>query len=214
MGQAGLARPRHIPKKYLDEAIADDYYPRLKREYDYLAHKFSLTPMDAQAWKFLRLRPQNFPHVRISQLTELYHAQTAGLSHLLEAESLEDPAPVFSTHATPYWESHYTFGSPGMRNTKALSAGSLNLIVINTVVPVLYAYGQTHHNETYCERALHFLESLKAENNYIIRQWAELGIKVESATDSQALIQLKKAYCDRNYCLHCRFGYEYLRSKQ
>lgn len=214
MGQAGLLDLDTIPKKYLDEAIADDYYPRLKREYDYLAHKFSLTPMDAQAWKFLRLRPQNFPHVRISQLTELYHAQTAGLSHLLEAESLEDLHRMFSTHATPYWESHYTFGCPGMRNTKALTPGSLNLIVINTVVPVLYAYGQTHHNETYCERALHFLESLKAENNYIIRQWAELGIKVESATDSQALIQLKKAYCDRNYCLHCRFGYEFLRSKQ
>lgn len=211
MGQAGLLDIDTIPRKYIDEAIADDYYPRLKREYDYLAHKFALTPMNGGAWKFLRLRPQNFPHVRISQLVELYCSGSAGLSRLLEAETLEDLHRILSTHATPYWESHYTFGCPSVRNTKALTANSLNLIVINTVVPVLYAYGRMHGNEAYCDRAQHLLESLKAENNHIIRLWAELGIKVESATDSQALIQLKKEYCDRNYCLHCRFGYEFLK---
>lgn len=213
LGQAGLLNLDTIPPKYRDEAIADDYYPRLRREYDYLAHKFSLSPMNAQEWKFLRLRPQNFPHVRISQLAELYYTQTAGFSRLLEAETLEDLHGMFSTHATPYWESHYTFGCPSSKNQKTLTAGSKNLIVINTVIPVLYAYGQTHDNTSCCDRALQFLESLKAENNYIIRLWKELGIKVESATDSQALIQLKKEYCDRNYCLHCRFGYEFLKSK-
>ena len=90
MGQAGLLDFETIPKKYRDEAIDDDYYPRLKREYDYLAHKFALTPMDAAAWKFLRLRPQNFPHVRIAQLTQLYYNQTAGFSRLLEARTLEE----------------------------------------------------------------------------------------------------------------------------
>lgn len=113
----------------------------------------------------------------------------------------------------PYWESHYTFGCPSHKNAKALTAGSLNLIAINTVVPLLYAYGQTHGNDKYCERALQFLEPIKAENNYITRQWAECGIKVDNASDSQALIQLKKEYCDRKYCLHCRFGYEFLKRK-
>ena len=213
MGQAGLLDFETIPKKYRDEAIDDDYYPRLKREYDYLAHKFALTAMDAAAWKFLRLRPQNFPHVRIAQLTQLYYNQTAGFSRLLEARTLEELHDMLSTHATPYWESHYTFGCPSHKNAKALTAGSLNLIAINTVVPLLYAYGQTHGNEKYCERALQFLEPIKAENNYITRQWAECGIKVDSASDSQALIQLKKEYCDRKYCLHCRFGYEFLKRK-
>ena len=213
MGQAGLLDFDTIPKKYRDEAIDDDYYPRLKREYDYLAHKFALTPMDAAAWKFLRLRPQNFPHVRIAQLTQLYYNQTAGFSRLLEARTLEELHDMLSTHATPYWESHYIFGCPSHKNTKALTVGSLNLITINTVVPLLYAYGQTHGNDKYCERALQFLEPIKAENNYITRQWAECGIKVDSASDSQALIQLKKEYCDRKYCLHCRFGYEFLKRK-
>lgn len=198
MGQAGLLDFDTIPKKYRDEAIDDDYYPRLKREYDYLAHKFALTPMDAAAWKFLRLRPQNFPHVRIAQLTQLYYNQTAGFSRLLEARTLEELHDMLSTHATPYWESHYTFGCPSHKNAKALTAGSLNLIAINTVVPLLYAYGQTHGNDKYCERALQFLEPIKAENNYITRQWAECGIKVDSASDSQALIQLKKSIATGN----------------
>ena len=213
MGQAGLLDFDTVPKKYRDEAIDDNYYPRLKREYDYLAHKFSLQPMQPATWKFLRLRPQNFPHVRISQLAQLYYNQTAGFSRLLEAQTIEDIHALLATHATPYWESHYTFGCPSLKNAKRLTPNSLNLLIINTVVPVLYAYGQTHGNDSYCERALRLLEPIKAENNYITRQWAECGIKVDNAADSQALIQLKKAYCDRNYCLHCRFGYEFLKQK-
>lgn len=214
MGQAGLLDLDTIPEKYRKEAVEDGYFLRLKQEYDYLAHKFSLSPMDAGVWKFLRLRPQNFPHVRISQLALLYYLQSTGFSRILEAETLEDLHRTLSTHVTTYWESHYTFGCPSYRNAKTLTANSLNLIVINTVVPVLYAYGQSHGYEQYCERALKLLEPIKAENNYITRQWAACGIKVESATDSQALIQLKKEYCDRRYCLHCRFGYEFLKRKQ
>ncbi|MCD8318899.1 MAG: DUF2851 family protein, partial [Paraprevotella sp.] len=213
MGQAGLLDFATIPKKYRDEAIDDDYYPRLKREYDYLAHKFALDPMQAEAWKFLRLRPQNFPHVRISQLARLYYNQTAGFSQLLEAQTTEELHAMLATHVTPYWESHFTFGGPSPKRGKSLTVNSLNLIIINTVVPLLYAYGQTHAHGGYCEQALKFLEPIRAENNYITRQWADCGIKVDSATDSQALVQLKKEYCDRNYCLHCRFGYEFLKRK-
>ena len=214
LGQAGLLDLDTVPKKYRDEAIDDGYYPRLKREYDYLAHKFGLAPMDPAAWKFLRLRPQNFPHVRIAQLAQLYYAQTAGFSRLLEATTLEALHTMLSTHATDYWQSHYTFGCPSHKNAKQLTAGSMNLIVINTVVPLLYAYGQTHGLDAFCQRALQLLEPIKAENNYITRQWSECGIKVDSAADSQALIQLKKEYCDRRYCLHCRFGYEFMKQKR
>ena len=211
LGQAGLLDIDTVPKKYRDEAIDDGYYPRLKQEYDYLAHKFSLAPMEAGAWKFLRLRPQNFPHVRIAQLALLYYNQTAGLSHLLEAATLEELHAMLSTHATDYWQSHYTFGCPSHKNAKALTPASLNLIVLNTIVPLLYAYGQAHGQDEYCTRAIRLLDPIKAENNYITRQWAECGIRVDSAADSQALIQLKKEYCDRRYCLHCRFGYEFLK---
>ena len=202
-----------IPQKYREEAANDGYYPRLKQEYDYLAHKFSLQPMDAEAWKFLRLRPQNFPHVRISQLARLYYDQRAGFSRLLEAKTIEELHAMLSTHATTYWESHYTFGCPSYKNAKTLSKASLNLIIVNTVVPVLYAYGITHAQDAFRQRALQLLEPIRAENNHITRLWDECGIRAESAADSQALLQLKKEYCDRRYCLHCRFGYEFLKRK-
>lgn len=213
LGQAGLLNLDTIPQKYREEAMADGYYPRLKQEYDYLAHKFSLQQMDAGAWKFLRLRPQNFPHVRISQLARLYYDQRAGFSKLLEAKTIEELHAMLSTHATTYWESHYTFGCPSYKNAKTLTAASLNLVVINTVVPVLYAYGTTHAQEALRDRALQLLEPIRAENNHVTRLWAECGIRAENAADSQALLQLKKEYCDRRYCLHCRFGYEFLKRK-
>ena len=213
LGQAGLLDIDTIPQKYREEAANDGYYPRLKQEYDYLAHKFSLQPMDAEAWKFLRLRPQNFPHVRISQLARLYYDQRAGFSRLLEAKTIEELHAMLSTHATTYWESHYTFGCPSYKNAKTLTKASLNLIVVNTVVPVLYAYGITHAQDVFRQRALQLLEPIQAENNHITRLWDECGIRAESAADSQALLQLKKEYCDRRYCLHCRFGYEFLKQK-
>ena len=213
LGQAGLLDIDTIPQKYREEAANDGYYPRLKQEYDYLAHKFSLQPMDAEAWKFLRLRPQNFPHVRISQLARLYYDQRAGFSRLLEAKTIEELHAMLSTHATTYWESHYTFGCPSYKNAKTLTTASLNLIVVNTVVPVLYAYGITHAQDAFRQRALQLLEPIRAENNHITRLWDECGIRAESAADSQALLQLKKEYCDRRYCLHCRFGYEFLKRK-
>lgn len=214
MGQAGLLEWETIPAKARNEANDDGYYSRLKQEYDYLRHKFNLHPMNASAWKFLRLRPQNFPHVRLSQIVQLYYNQTAGFSQILETRTLDELQQLLNTHATHYWETHYTFGCPSYRNAKVLTPASRNLIVINTIIPLLYAYGVTHGNEQYKERALLLFDSIKAENNYIIRQWNDLGIKTDSAANSQALIQLKKEYCDKKRCLHCRFGYEFMKRKE
>ena len=108
-------------------------------------------------------------------------------------------------------EKESTFGSTSIRNEKHLSPFSLNLLIINTVVPILFAYGRHRGEEKYCDRAFDFLEELKAENNHIVRMWKECGLPVENAGDSQALIQLKKEYCDRKECLRCRIGYEYLK---
>ena len=167
--------------------------------------------MDYKLWRFLRLRPQNFPHIRISQLAYLYHQRRASLSQLLETYSVKDAKEVLATAVTPYWETHYTFGSTSVRNDKNLSPFSLNLLCINTVVPILFAYGRHRDEEKYCDRAFDFLEQLKPENNHIIRLWQQCGLVVENAGDSQALIQLKKEYCDKKECLRCRFGYEYLK---
>lgn len=211
MGQAGLLELDTIPERYQKDALNDGYFAKLRNEYQYLAHKFGLKPMDYKLWRFLRLRPQNFPHIRISQLAYLYHQRRASLSQLLETYSVKDAKEVLATAVTPYWETHYTFGSTSVRNDKNLSPFSLNLLCINTVVPILFAYGRHRGEEKYCDRAFDFLEQLKPENNHIIRLWQQCGLVVENAGDSQALIQLKKEYCDKKECLRCRFGYEYLK---
>lgn len=211
MGQAGLLELDTIPERYQKDALNDGYFAKLRKEYQYLAHKFGLKPMDYKLWRFLRLRPQNFPHIRISQLAYLYHQRRASLSQLLETYSVKDAKEVLATAVTPYWETHYTFGSTSVRNDKNLSPFSLNLLCINTVVPILFAYGRHRGEEKYCDRAFDFLEQLEPENNYIIRLWQQCGLVVENAGDSQALIQLKKEYCDKKECLRCRFGYEYLK---
>ena len=211
MGQAGLLELKSMPERYQQKVANESYFAKLSNEYQYLAHKFSMKPTDFSIWRFLRLRPQNFPHIRIAQLANLYYERKAGLSALLECETIGQLQDLFDTHVTPYWETHYTFGSESPRNQKKTSISSKNLLIINTAIPMLFAVGRHRQKEELCDRAFDLLEQLKAEQNHIIRMWKECGLKVQTAGDSQALIQLKKEYCDRKDCLRCRIGYEYLK---
>lgn len=200
-GQAGI----------LEDSNGDGYYLRLKKEYTYLQHKFGLIPMDASLWRFLRLRPANFPHIRIAQLACLYHRAYGLLSRIMETETLQGVRDILKGGTSEYWLTHYTFGGSSPSRPKTLSNTSLDLLIINTVVTFLYAYGLHKGNRVLCARAGSFLEELKAENNYITRMWEQCGMKASNAADSQALIQLKKEYCDKKKCLYCRIGYEYLK---
>lgn len=200
-GQAGI----------LEDSDGDGYYLRLKKEYTYLQHKFGLIPMDASLWRFLRLRPTNFPHIRIAQLACLYHRAYGLLSRIMETETLQGVRDILKGGTSEYWLTHYTFGGSSPSRPKTLSNTSLDLLIINTVVTFLYAYGLHKGNRVLCARAGSFLEELKAENNYITRMWEQYGMKASNAADSQALIQLKKEYCDKKKCLYCRIGYEYLK---
>ena len=202
-GQAGM----------LEDSDGDGYYLRLKKEYTYLQHKFGLIPMDASLWRFLRLRPANFPHIRIAQLACLYHRAYGLLSRIMETETLQGVRDILKGGTSEYWLTHYTFGGSSPSRPKTLSNTSLDLLIINTVVTFLYAYGLHKGNRVLCARAGSFLEELKAENNYITRMWEQCGMKASNAADSQALIQLKKEYCDKKKCLYCRIGYEYLKIK-
>lgn len=210
LGQAGLLDPKSVPERNREAALKDAYFNRLRTEYQYLAHKFGIRSMAAEQWKFLRLRPQNFPHIRIAQLARLYCSRRAGLSELLECTTVEQIETLFDTAVTPYWETHYGFGPAGERREKRLSQASRRLLIINTVVPMLFAYGRYKSSEALCDRALALWEQLPAENNHIVRMWRDCGLTVGTAADSQALIQLKRAYCDRKDCLRCRIGFEYL----
>ncbi len=200
-GQAGI----------LEDSDGDGYYLRLKKEYIYLQHKFELIPMNTSLWRFLRLRPTNFPHIRIAQLACLYHRAYGLLSRIMETETLQGVRDILKGGTSEYWLTHYTFGGSSPSRPKALSNTSLDLLIINTVVTFLYAYGLHKGNPVLCARAGSFLEELKAENNYITRMWEQYGMKASNAADSQALIQLKKEYCDKKKCLYCRIGYEYLK---
>lgn len=212
MGQAGLLEMESIPNRYQQDALNEGYFSKMRNEYLYLAHKFSMKPMNYKDWKFLRLRPQNFPHIRISQLANLYFSKQAGLSQLMDCETIKDVEKALCTNVTPYWDTHYIFGSTSEKRSKQLSQHSINLQIINTIIPMLFAYGRHKMNDKLCDRAFDFLEKLKAENNYIVRTWQECGLEVTNAGDSQALIQLKLEYCDKKDCLRCRMGYEYLKS--
>lgn len=213
MGQAGLLEPAAVPERYQQDAQNEGYLDKLRHEYQFLAHKFSLKPMDFSLWRFLRLRPQNFPHIRISQLANLYYERRASLSALIECKDMVALADLLRTRVTPYWETHYTFGSESIRSAKHLSAASVNLLIINTCIPMLFAYGRHAMKEELCDRAFDFLEQMRAEQNHIIRMWREVGLEVKTAGDSQALIQLKREYCDKRDCLRCRIGYEYLKQR-
>ena len=211
LGQAGLLNLETVPVRHRDEALADGYFSKLQNEYTYLQHKFNLKPIDSHLWRFLRLRPQNFPHIRIAQLARLYAERRAGLSQLLECETVKAAMKLLGSNVTPYWEAHYGFGVASEPHEKRLSTTSLQLLVVNTVVPLLFAYGRHINKESLCERALGFLEELRAEDNRIVRMWRDCGLQVTHAGDAQALIQLKNEYCDKKECLRCRIGYEYLK---
>ena len=205
-GQAGL-----LEKDVVVEERQDDYFQQLRAEYEFLRNKFSLQPVDPHSWKFLRMRPQNFPHIRLSQLTDLYCRQAADFSRLVGTRDTAELQRLLTAQCTPYWETHYSFGTQSARRAKTLQRGSIDLLVINTVAPLLFAYGRAQADEELCERAFCLLESTRAERNYITRSWEAAGIRAAHAADSQALYRLKNAYCDRRDCLRCRFGAEYLR---
>lgn len=203
-GQAGL----------LEETCTDEYYLQLQKEFRYLQHKFELPPvMNVSLWRFLRLRPDNFPHVRLAQLAYLYHKEQSLFSRVMEAATIKEVEQVLKTRTSPYWEEHFRFDKTSPKREKAMGEGSQELLIINTVVPFLYAYGVHKADEQLSDRAERFLEELKAENNQITRRWGGVGLLVRTAADSQAIVQLQKAYCDKKKCLYCRFGYEYLRRK-
>jgi hypothetical protein len=207
-GTAGL-----LDADDVEEAKQDAYFKSLKSEWDFLKHKFSIEPIKKSNWKFLRMRPQNFVYSRLSQLHYLYQAKEFHFSQLLDAECLEDFYNILQTQVTGYWTTHFTFGGTTQpEHNRRLNKKSLQLLIINTIAPLLFCYGKHHNNEAICEKAYGLLEQLKPESNYITRAWNEVGITAENAADSQAMIQLQTAYCDRKDCLRCRFGRIYLKA--
>lgn len=201
-GQSGL----------LDNANDDEaYVGLLKREYAFLANKFSLKKPVQLGWKMSRMRPPNFPHRRIAFLAALLFGGFRLMSRIASATSLEDARKLFAVELTGYWASHYTFGSAMESHTPtALGRSSVDTLIINVVVPMLYAYGCAVDNAGLTNLATSMLQGLGPEQNSVVRLFKEHGIECDNAFTSQALIQLRREYCEAKKCLFCRIGHQYL----
>ncbi|MCK3686382.1 DUF2851 family protein [Maribellus sp. YY47] len=190
-----------------NQLLGDDYYLKLREEYSFLYKKYGLKAIESHLWKFLRLRPVNFPTVRISQFAALFHQSEALFSTIIEIENLSELYTLFKVKASEYWNTHYNFNkSSKSKQEKELGETSIQILIINVVIPFLFVYGEKQNKHHLKNRALEFLEQLPAEANSIVSKWGKLGINARSAFESQALLQLKNQYCEAKKCLNCQVG--------
>ena len=188
----------------------DSYYNQLCTEYAFLSNKFQLTPMEKESWKLFRIRPQNFPYRRIAMLAQFIEGGFRMMNRILEAEGEKEMRALFEVELSGYWIKHYTFGKPNERATATLSRSSIDIILINTVAPLLYAYGELTGNYEMTDKAIKLLEDLRAESNSIVSHFVAYGIDCPDALTSQALVQLKREYCDARKCIYCKIGHHLL----
>lgn len=201
-GQAGFLDSTHF--------VDDAYYQRMVNEYAFLKNKFGLSPLNPECWKFSRLRPVNFPHQRIALLAQFIYEGFSLFTQIREAKDEKSLRRLFDIYLNGYWDTHYSFGHPSAPRPKALGKNAIDILLINTVAPLLYTYGLKTGNETYNDRAMNLLENIKPEQNRIIRYFLQAGIKPDNALESQAIIQLYTAYCIPKKCLYCRIGHKLL----
>lgn len=188
----------------------DSYYNQLCTEYAFLSNKFQLTPMEKESWKLFRIRPQNFPYRRIAMLAQFIEGGFRMMNRILDAEGEKEMRALFEVELSGYWTKHYTFGKPNERATATLSRNSIDIILINTVAPLLYAYGELTGNYEMTDKAIKLLEDLRAESNSIVSHFVAYGIDCPDALTSQALVQLKREYCDARKCIYCKIGHHLL----
>ncbi len=194
-GQAGLLKGK----------FKEDYPRMLQKEYEFLKRKYRFKS-SALPVHFLRMRPDNFPTVRLAQLAMLVSGSSHLFSRIREARSLKDVREWFDVTANDYWHYHYRFNAASSFRKKKPGDQMINNIIINTLVPVLFAYGNYNRDQKCKDRALEWLEKTSAENNTITRGFQQIGIENKNAFDSQALIELKNEYCNKKGCIDCAIG--------
>jgi hypothetical protein len=198
---------------FLNDEPMDDYHERLQKEYNFKAHKYGLQRrLDYHQWKFLRLRPANFPTIRIAQISSLLSAHPNLFSLFSNYQNPKSLTIKLSVRQIDYWRTHYDFGKRSSSRLGVLGSSSIDNILINTVAPMQFAYGVHKDNEALKENALQLLNYIKPEKNSIIKKWIEAGMQVGSAFDSQALLEQYNEYCLNKQCLNCQVGAEIISS--
>jgi hypothetical protein len=197
---------------FLEGDLNDDYPVMLKKEYDYLRKKYGLKPIENHLWKFMRLRPPNFPTIRLAQFAALIVNANHLFSKILEIKDIDALRNLFASIKTnEYWDNHYRFDVVSKPLPKVMGAASVDILLINTLALFLFSYGKHHQQQYYISRALKLLENLPAEKNNITADFVNLGVKITNAFESQALLELKNNYCNYKKCLQCGVGNKILK---
>lgn len=202
-GQAGM----------LDGKLEDKYQEKLRDEYSFLRLKYGLNPLDSHLFKRMRTRPASSPQLRIAQIASILYTYPNLFNRIITAEDAKIIRLILHCNPSEYWQFHYNFGVESPKKSKYLGESSLDILIINAVCPILFSYGKYLDDDTHCEKAIKYLESIKAEDNSITRSFAKLQLTAQNAYDSQAFIQLKREYCEKKKCLYCRIGHATIASK-
>jgi len=195
-GQAGM----------LSRDFNDPYPKKLKNEYLFLRKKYNLTPIEGHLWRFLRMRPPNFPTLRISQFAALLKTTDRLFARIMDASDIDEINVLFDLKSSEYWNNHFVFDKEADFSIKVLGQKSIELILINSVIPFMFFYSRRRNRPKHQEMALSLLRKVPPENNRIIRKWKEMNIDIQSAFETQSLLELKEFYCDQRKCLHCKIG--------
>ena len=195
LGTAGL----------LGKEFQEKYPQMLQKEFLFYQKKYKLKIIDGEL-SFLRMRPANFPTIRLAQLAMLIHESEHLFSKIKSSSSLKDVKKMLQVSANDYWHYHYTFDETSDYKVKTLGKQMIDNIIINTIIPVLFTYGLHHNEQVYKDRAIKWLEEISAEKNSITSGFEKLNFSNKSAFDSQSFIQLKNEYCNKKLCLHCAIG--------
>jgi hypothetical protein len=188
----------------LNDNIEGVYFQKLKKEFKYLKQKHQLVD-SLVSLRFFRMRPAGFPTLRLSQFAVLYNQHQNLFSKIIEAQTISELRTLLTVSASDYWSSHYTFGKTSIKRKKSVSKGFIDLLIINTIIPLKFAYAKSLGADNF-ETLLSLYTTLNPEKNSVVKKFENLKIKSQSAADSQALIELKTNFCDKHKCLHCEIG--------
>jgi hypothetical protein len=190
---------------FLEEEIEDEYYQQLKREYSYLKHKFKLNAISKNEFSFFRMRPNNFPTIRIAQLVSLFNTHQNLFSKLMVIKNLKDFYELFAVEIHPFWKTHYNFEAISKPSPKKLTSSFVDLLIINTIIPLKFLYEKSR-GEMNTPSFLKLLKNIKSEKNNVISKFSEIGVGAKNAFETQALLELKNKYCAPKRCLECAIG--------
>ena len=195
----------------LDVEKEDVYFSDLKFRYNYLFHKYQLEQQYFESVQFFKHRPDNFPTIRLSQFSNLYFHRKNLFSELISAKSLKEIYSIFEVSASPYWQNHYQFDKESPKKKKMLAKAFIDLIIINTIIPIRFSYAKSFGKEI-SESLFEILEEIAPENNVVIQKFNSFGTQAKNAFESQSLLQLKNEYCNNFKCLECAIGVELLKT--